>query len=250
MSQTTVLITGANRGLGLGVAKRFLALPNHTVIAPVRRPEHETSKALVNLPKGEGSSIIVPTATYDATSEEDAFSVVKELVDKHDIKHLDIVLANAGGGLIYPSVLDVTRKDIADHMELNVYSVVTLYQATHALLKKSTSGKATFAIMGSSAGSLARQPPVPNAAYGAAKCTLPWYALRISSEDEWLNSYVLDPGFVQTEGGNSAAKTFGMEEAPTTVDESTEGLFNVISTATKEKFGGKVVLYTGEVQAY
>lgn len=79
---------------------------------------------------------------------------------------------------------------------------------------------------------------------------LPWYALRISSEDEWLNSYVLDPGFVRTDGGNSAARIFGMEEAPIDVDESTEGLFKVMTTTTKEKYGGKVVLYTGEVQAY
>lgn len=95
-----------------------------------------------------------------------------------------------------------------------------------------------------------RQPPVPNAAYGAAKCTLPWYALRISAEDEWLNAYVLDPGFVQTDGGNSAAKTFGMKEAPTTVDESTDGMFTIMTGAIKEKLGGQVVLYTGEVQIY
>ena len=123
------------------------------MITPVRNPQHETVKALGDLPKGEGSKLIVTATPYDAKSEQAAFDVVKELKEKHGITHIDIVLANAGGGLIYPSVLEVKRSDIHEHMELNVYSVVTLYQATHDLLKASASG-AQFAIMGSSAGSL------------------------------------------------------------------------------------------------
>lgn len=38
MPPTIVLITGANRGLGKGLLKRYLALPNHTVIAANRDP--------------------------------------------------------------------------------------------------------------------------------------------------------------------------------------------------------------------
>ena len=75
-----------------------------------------------------------------------------------------------------------------------------------------------------------------------------WYGVRINAEDGWLNTFVLDPGFVQTEMGNTAARIFGMGEAPTTVDESVDGMFHVLTTATKEKYGGKVVLHTGEVQ--
>jgi len=77
-----------------------------------------------------------------------------------------------------------------------------------------------------------------------------WYGVRINAEDEWLKTFVLDPGWVQTEMGNEGARTFGMQEAPTTVDEAVNGLYNVLTTATKEKYGGKVVLFTGEVQVY
>ncbi|KAG8170157.1 hypothetical protein KVR01_000902 [Diaporthe batatas] len=146
MAHTVILITGGNRGLGLGLVKRFLARPNQTsqvVITPVRNPQHKTVKALGDLPKGEGSKLI--------------------LKEKHDIKHLDIVLANAGGGFVFPSVVEVKRSEIHDHMELNVYSVVSLYQATHDLLKESA-GQAQFAIMGSSAGSLGYTPT------GRAEC--------------------------------------------------------------------------------
>lgn len=79
---------------------------------------------------------------------------------------------------------------------------------------------------------------------------VPWYGVRINTEDEWLNTFVLDPGFVQTEMGNKGALTFGMEEAPTTVHEFVDGMMNVLTTSTKEKYGGKVVLYNGEVQVY
>lgn len=75
-----------------------------------------------------------------------------------------------------------------------------------------------------------------------------WYGVRINAEDEWLNSFVLDPGFVQTEMGNLGARTFGMAEAPNTVEESTAGMYNVLNTGTKEKYGGKCVLFTGEIQ--
>lgn len=60
----------------------------------------------------------------------------------------------------------------------------------------------------------------------------------------------MDPGFAQTEGANVAAEIYGMGKPPITVDESTDGMFKVLKQATKETLGGKVVLFTGEVQVY
>ncbi|RFU78089.1 aflatoxin biosynthesis ketoreductase nor-1 [Trichoderma arundinaceum] len=232
MAQTFVLITGGNRGLGLGLVKSFLSQPNHVSI---------TAKPL-QLP--DGSSVII--VKYDAGVEQDAFDVAKELKEKHGVDHLDIVVANAGISKSYPLVKDVQRADIQDHINVNAYGVVSLYQATRDLLEKSTK-KPIFTTIGSGAGSLGRQPPVPNAAYGPSKTIVNWYGVRINAEDEWLTAFVLEPGFVQTDMGNAAAQLFGIGEAPTTVEESVSGLFKVITTATKEKYGGKVVLYTGEV---
>jgi norsolorinic acid ketoreductase len=50
--------------------------------------------------------------------------------------------------------------------------------------------------------------------------------------------------------GNSAAKGWGIESAPDTIEKSTGGMVRVITEGTKEKYGGKVVLYTGEVQEW
>lgn len=41
MAPTTVLISGANRGLGKGLVERYLARENHTVVATVRDPRGE-----------------------------------------------------------------------------------------------------------------------------------------------------------------------------------------------------------------
>jgi norsolorinic acid ketoreductase len=151
MAPTIVLITGANRGIGQGLTERFLAEANHTVIAAVRNPGHPTVQKLQELPKGPDSQLIV--VKLDASVEEDAKNAVTELQQKHGIDHLDIVIANAGIGYIYPTVADVKISDIKAHMECNVYGVIALYQATRDLLKKS-SREPIFLPMGSSAGML------------------------------------------------------------------------------------------------
>lgn len=152
MSATVVLITGANRGLGKGIVQRYLAKPNHVVIAGNRNPAHHTSQALANLPKGEGSRLIV--VKIDATVEQDAFDAVRELQESHGIRHLDIVIANAGVSFVWPAVADLKIVDLKAHMEPNVYGFVTLYQSTRLLLQKSSRGP-MFIPMGSTAGLIA-----------------------------------------------------------------------------------------------
>ncbi|KAI0555671.1 putative NADPH-dependent 1-acyl dihydroxyacetone phosphate reductase [Xylaria curta] len=244
MSQTIVLITGTNRGLGRALVERFLKLPNHTVVAANRNPEDAGSKSLADLPKGANSSLIL--TKYDARVEQSPFDVVKELQEKHGIEHLDIVIPNAAIVTAFPLARDVKRTEILEHAEVNVLSGISLFQATRDLLQKSTK-QPIFAFMASGAGYIQNQPNVPSSAYGATKVMLYWYAVRINAEEEWLNTFAIDPGFVQTDMGNDAARRWGLGEATLTVDQSIDGVFQVLRTATKEKYGGKAVLYTGEV---
>ncbi|KAI0803420.1 hypothetical protein GGR55DRAFT_682755 [Xylaria sp. FL0064] len=250
MTQTIVLITGASRGLGRALAKRFLALPNHTVIAANRDPTSSTSTTLTSFPKGANSVLII--TKYEAADGQSPFDMAQELQDKHAITHLDIVVPNAAIAKIYPLAREVKREDILEYVEVNVLSVILLFQATRELLQKAPKGdrEPVFAPVGSGAGALGRQPPVPNSAYGASKSMLFWYGVRINAEEDWLNTIVLDPGWAQTDMGNSAASRWGLQEAPLTVDEVTDGMFQVLRTTTKEKHGGKPVLYTGEVQEW
>ncbi|CAN9258927.1 unnamed protein product [Alternaria alternata] len=251
MSSTTVLITGANRGLGLGLLQRYLAQPNHTVIAGNRNPAHPSSQALAKLPKAEGSKLIV--VKIDASIEEDASIAIKELQDHHGIDHLDIVIANAGVAYTYPSVAELKLDDLRGHMGPNVYGFVTLYQATRALLQKSKR-EPIFTPIGSSAGCIliasSNQLPLHNAAYAPTKVMVHWLTKRINGEDPWLNAFVLDPGWVQTDMGNAAAHLYDLKEADITTDASCDGMFKVLSASTKEKDGGKMIGWDGGVRVW
>lgn len=150
-TKTTVLITGSNRGIGLGLLERSLLKPSHIVIAAVRDPQHPTVQALHHLHTGLDTKLII--VKLDASIETDAHDAVSELQQKHGITNLDIVIANAGVSYIYPTVAEVKIEDIKAHMQPNVYGVITLYQATRELLKRSAK-EPIFMIMGSNAGLL------------------------------------------------------------------------------------------------
>lgn len=149
MAPTIVLITGANRGLGEGIIKRYLAKPDHTVIAANRNPDHPTSKALSDFPKGPGSSLIV--VKVDATSETEAATAIQELKGQ-GIDHLDIVIANAAVIVPFVKLEDAKVADLRLNMETNIYGFFTLYQATLPLLLKSQ--RPTWITIGSGAGSI------------------------------------------------------------------------------------------------
>lgn len=146
MAPTTVLITGANRGIGKGLLELYLAKPNHTVVAANRAPAHATSKALDALPKAEVSSLLI--IKIDATVSTDPADAVKQLA-RRGIDYLDIVIANAGIAYVYPKVSEVKVEDMQKHTIPNTYGVIWLYQATLSLLKKSQ--KPVWVSMGSSA---------------------------------------------------------------------------------------------------
>lgn len=87
MSSTTYLITGANRGIGLGLVQTFVKRDNTTVIATVREAA-KSARALEALPGGKGSkTIVVEVSSTDHTSPRKAIEVLKT---KHGIDHLDV----------------------------------------------------------------------------------------------------------------------------------------------------------------
>ena len=149
MTPTVVLISGANRGIGKVLLKRYLARSNSTVIAANRDPEHASSKELANLPRGSNSHLIV--VKVDAANDKDALSAVKEL-EKQGIEHIDLVIANAAVAYAFGKVSEIDIDAVRGHFEPNVYGVVWLYQATLPLLLKSSHPK--WATVGSIAGSI------------------------------------------------------------------------------------------------
>ncbi|PWY82150.1 norsolorinic acid reductase-like protein [Aspergillus heteromorphus CBS 117.55] len=146
---TIVLITGTNRGIGNGILQLYLQKPKHTIIAAVRDPNDPTSQALVDLPRASDTRLL--TIKIDATSPTDAGAAVDELCTK-GIHHVDIVIANAGIALLWPTLADVKVEDIQRHVEVNVYGFVRLYQAFRPLLEQA--GDPKWVTIGSGAGFL------------------------------------------------------------------------------------------------
>lgn len=145
-TQTIVLISGANRGIGKGILQLYLAKPNHLVIAGNRDPNHPTSQELAKLPKAEGTSLLV--VKIDSLVATDPADAVKLLASK-GIEHIDIVIANAGICRLWPKVSEVNVKDIQEHVDTNGYGWIYLFQATLPILKKSQNP--TWVTVGSAA---------------------------------------------------------------------------------------------------
>ncbi|KAI1621969.1 hypothetical protein EDD37DRAFT_683884 [Exophiala viscosa] len=254
MPSTVVLISGANRGIGKGLLKRYLARPNYTVIAANRDPEHASSKELADLPRGTNSHLIV--VKVDAAKEKDAIDAVKEL-EKQGIEHIDLVIANAGAAYAFGKVSEISIDDVKGHFEPNVYGVVRLYQATLPLLLKSSHPK--WATVGSLAGSMAKwltdnfqkkQPDAPNSAYGPSKAAVHWFTKAMDREEEKLTAFVIHPGWVTSDMGNMGARLFGLEQAPDSLDESCDNLVKLFDEATKETHGGKFWWHNGKEESW
>ncbi|KAF2705469.1 NAD(P)-binding protein [Pleomassaria siparia CBS 279.74] len=242
MSPKVVFISGANRGLGKGLLRLYLARPNHIVIAANRDPSHPTSGALSQIPTGHGSRLIV--VKVDASVQSDAADAVKALAEQ-GIHHLDLVIANAGVSYVWPSVKDLDVKDLEGHMVPNVYGVVWLYQATRDLLEKAE--RPIWATMGSIAGWIENQYPITNAAYGPSKAAIHWITKSINTEEKKIASIVMSPGFVQTDMGNVGAAYFGMGKPELTVEDSCNGMLKLLDQVSKESHGGKLWDYTASM---
>ncbi|KAJ4288042.1 hypothetical protein N0V90_012058 [Kalmusia sp. IMI 367209] len=235
-SMTVTLITGPNRGIGHGILATLLARPNNTLIAAVRDPEAAPSKALHELPKGEGSALIV--VKIDQAVSTDAAAAMQSL---DGIERIDTVVANAAMADVCTSVVGTAADDVRRHMDVNLLGVLTLFQATEPLLKKSTQPK--LVVLSSSLGSatLCTAMPGPWFCYGVTKAAVNYLVRRIHVENEWLAATVLQPGWVQTDMGTFAAKSIGMDSAPMKLEDSVAGCVRVVEAMSREKYNGEWV---------
>ncbi|KAF5253986.1 hypothetical protein FANTH_1168 [Fusarium anthophilum] len=242
-SPSTVLITGGNRGIGKGLVKIFLARPSFTVIVGVRDPSHPTSKALHNLPVGEGTKLI--TVKLDSSVPSDAAAAVTTLKSEHGISALDIVIANAGIASEGGPVRDTTVDNIKKHFDINTIGPIVLFQAVADLLQASKTGKPLFVAISTllgSIGSMDHLVGLPSTSpYGGSKAALNWFIRRLHFEEPWLTSFVIHPGLVETD---LAATTFGNGSTENlsaygsiTIETSVTSLVNVIDKASKELSG-------------
>ncbi|KAH8755305.1 short-chain dehydrogenase [Diaporthe sp. PMI_573] len=237
------LITGAKSGLGKGFVSAALQLPSSTVIAAVRDPSNESSKALAALPKADGSKLIV--VKINSASESDASNAVASLQKHHGIESLDVVIANAAIGNSGTSVAETSIDAITEHFAVNIGGPIALLRATIPLLKNSKSGRPRFVTISSTVGSIAGLDQLPGSLpmfspYGGTKAALNWFTRRIHFEESWLISVVFSPGVVLTAMSAPMLQATGArpeDVGAVTVEESVGGMMEKIDSATREISG-------------
>ncbi|KAH7208369.1 hypothetical protein BKA60DRAFT_611321 [Fusarium oxysporum] len=194
---TYVLITGCNRGIGRGLFETYIARPDHAVVAAVRDPTAESSKALLHVTKGTNSRCIL--VKIDSASETDAPDAMSTLKRDHGITKLDLVIANAGISKYFGTAEVTPVKEMMDHFKINSVAPLLLFQATWPLLHAAKAPK--FVTISSGAGSLGfmENLKVENTAYGSSKAALNFITRRIHFENPDLVAFSINPGWLQTD---------------------------------------------------
>ncbi|KAM4894258.1 C-signal-like isoform 1-T1 [Sylvia borin] len=250
----SVLVTGANRGIGLGLVQHFLRMPKppQWIFATCRDPKGQRAQELRNLASKHPNIIIIPLEVSDPTSIKAAAAKVAEHLGGSG---LNLLINNAA--LLKLSTLDTeTLEYMREVYTINTIGPLLVGQAFLPLLKKAAQGspgsglscsKAAIVNISSSAGSI-------DCCFGWEMFTTPSYrcskaALNMLSKCQSLGykehgilCIALHPGWVQTDMGCTVGNT-----PPTTVDDSVQGMLKVLSSLSEKETGafldweGKVV---------
>lgn len=194
----TVLITGANRGLGLEFAKQYQA-KGYKVIATARKPLRAT----------ELNTLGVQVETLDVTND----SSVSQLKARLKNKPIDILINNAGimGDPRTATILETNPKTMLKTLDVNC---VGPYRVTIALLPNLKAGKEKKIInISSQLGSITNNSGgYPS--YRASKAALNQItkSFSIALKDQKMLFLAMHPGWVRTDMGGSNA-TFSTKQS-------------------------------------
>ena len=218
---TTIMITGASRGLGLEFARQFYN-EEFRVIATCRNPKDANELNAI----GD-----IDVHSLDVTEDKS----VAILADKLRGENIDILINNAGvigqrdgfGKLDY---------DIwAETMDTNVFGPMRVAEAFRDNVMNSKKKQMIF--ITSRMGSITEA--VPNAyVYRSSKAALNMAVKCLSAEleEKGLIAVLFHPGHVQTDMGGQAA--------PVTPQKSIEGMKNQIVALTRDD-NGRFLSYDG-----
>jgi norsolorinic acid ketoreductase len=186
---STIVITGANRGIALSLAKIYLARDNNTVIATARNPSKATE--LRGAPKGANTKLIIPQ--YEAGAPNAAKDLIAQLSES-GITKIDILVSSGGAGDHWGPVLTTPADKMEEFFRVNTLGNLLLFQAAYPLLE--TSEKPIFLFVSSSVGSTGSVHKVPfqGAAYGGSKAWVNHIVRRIHFENKNIISFAVHPG--------------------------------------------------------
>lgn len=194
---STVLITGANRGLGFEFCKQY-AKQGWEVLACCRHPEQAI--ALNNLVSGNSSVQVFKMDVLDRNG-------IEALANKLTDLTIDLLIANAGvygdgnghefGNLDYANWIST--------LETNVLGVVKVAEAFMPNLKRSQ--KPRIAALSSQMGSIEENSSGGSILYRSSKAALNavMKSLSIDLQNEDIGVLIFHPGWVKTDMGGPYA---------------------------------------------
>lgn len=190
MTAPTVLVTGANRGLGLALT-RALAARGAQVIAACRDPG---ALAETGTPGVEAMSL-------DLAHTDSIENLARRLAGRP----IDILVNNAGIRGATGGLATLAAADFAEVMAVNALAPLLLVRALHANLQAAR--RRTVAMISSRAGSLAEGlDPDGDYAYRASKAALNIMTLKLAYDFPDLTCLLLHPGWVMTDMGGPEAE--------------------------------------------
>lgn len=202
----TVLITGANRGIGLEFARQFTE-KGYRVIGTARTPDEAH----------ELHDLDVRIVQLDVTDEDSLEAMAADLQGTA----IDILINNAGiGGQFADKLTEVDIDKVARTVDVNSLGPM---RVTSALYDNLHSGEGRTVIQITSImGSIELNDRGGFYGYRMSKAALNMFNRSLSHElgDEGFICIVLHPGWVQTDMGG--------EQAPLTPEESIGGMIKVI----------------------
>jgi NAD(P)-dependent dehydrogenase (short-subunit alcohol dehydrogenase family) len=217
----TILITGANRGLGLEFCKQY-AEANWNVMACCRHPDN--AKDLTKLAEKYANISIFPLDVSDLAQ-------INQLANQLSDTAIDVLLNNAGvygdtsghgfGNLDY----DTWQKTMA----INLFAPVRMSEAFLPHLKRGTQKK--IVAMSSLMGSISDNGSGGSILYRSSKAALnaAMKSIAIDQRNEKIAVLILHPGWVKTDMGGLNAP---MESA-----ESVAKMCETINAFTLEQSG-------------
>ena len=207
------LVTGASRGIGFAVARRFAAEGAH-VVATARTVGG--LEELDDVVKAAGGSITL--APLDLMDLDQIDVLGASLYQR--FQKLDILVGNAGSlGRLTP-MAHVDPKEWERVFRLNVHANQRLIRSLDAVLRQSDAGRAIFVTSGAAAGTKPFW-----AAYGASKAALDALVKTYAEETRktTLRVNLISPGPVATQ--MRAAAYPGEDPATLTQPDELAGLF-------------------------
>jgi len=212
----TVLITGANRGIGFEFVVQYLKIesPKYSVIATCRK----TSDQLTAL-KEEYPDTLTIYENLDVSSEEN----VAALAEAYKTTALDIVILNAG---IMPEYdLDkfgtTTKARMMRVFEVNTVGCVLVAQALIPSVKLSS--RKQMVVISSGLGSIQDNTSGGYLAYRTSKVGINAAMQDLVFREPDIHTLLLEPGFVPTE-----LTPMNKKYATTPTEESVAGMIKAL----------------------